>query len=178
MTRAAPNETSRSPAERLPRLLAEHGSSLERLAASYARSHADREDLLQEFASALWRALPAFRGECSERTFVLRVAHNRALTFLTKRGKPAEDVSELANDLVATSGSNPTMRYEKGEASSRLFAATRALPLGHRQVITLLLEGLSHGEIADVLGTSTNLVAVRANRARAAMRVLLEGDDR
>ena len=43
----------------------------------------------------------------------------------------------------------------------------------HRQVVTLLLEGLSHREIADVLGVTENNVAVRATRARAALRVLL-----
>jgi DNA-directed RNA polymerase specialized sigma24 family protein len=44
--------------------------------------------------------------------------------------------------------------YERKERGSRLLAATRALPLGHRQAVTLLLEGLSHREIADVLGTT------------------------
>jgi DNA-directed RNA polymerase specialized sigma24 family protein len=47
-----------------------------------------------------------------------------------------------------------------------------------KQVLTLLLEGLSHREVAEVVGISENNVAVRANRARAAVRVLLdrEGD--
>jgi RNA polymerase sigma-70 factor (ECF subfamily) len=54
----------------------------------------------------------------------------------------------------------------------------RALPLGHRQVVTLLLEGLSQREIAEVLGTTENAVNVRASRARTAMRALLEEDDR
>jgi RNA polymerase sigma-70 factor (ECF subfamily) len=31
---------------------------------------------------ALWNALPSFRGDCPERTFVFRVAHNRALTHV------------------------------------------------------------------------------------------------
>jgi len=162
--------------ERLSRLLLEHGRPLERIAASYARTLADREDLLQDFALALWTALPSFRAECSERTFVLRVAHNRALGFLAKRGPKTADVEDHLDDVVATSGKNPAIAYERGERGSRLFAAARALPLGHRQVVTLLLEGLSHREIAEVLGTTENNVAVRANRARAAMRALLEGD--
>jgi len=161
--------------ERLLRILEEHARPLERVAASYARSSADREDLLQDFAVALFKALPFFRGECSEKTFVLRVAHNRALTFLSKRGHKTEDVDDHQGDLVATTGSNPAMVYEKREATTRLLAVARALALGHRQVITLLLEGLSHREVADVLGLSENVVAVRASRARAAMRVLLEG---
>jgi RNA polymerase sigma factor (sigma-70 family) len=57
-------------------LLATHGPSLARLAGSYARDPTEREDLFQEIAIAVWRALPRFRGECSERTFLFRIAHN------------------------------------------------------------------------------------------------------
>lgn len=155
-------------------ILKTYARPLERVAASYARSSADREDLLQDFALALFRALPGFRGECSEKTFVLRVAHNRALAFLSKRGRPTVDVDDHANDVAATTGKNPAVVYERGERGARLLAGVAALPIAHRQVVTLLLEGLSHREIAEVLGTTENNVAVRASRARAALRALLE----
>ncbi len=172
------NAAVEEPDLRLRRLLAEHARPLERIAASYARSASDREDLLQDFAVALWTALPGFRGECSEKTFVLRIAHNRALTFLAKRGPVSEAVEDHEDSVVASSGKNPAIAYERRERGSRLFAAARALPVGHRQVVTLLLEGLSHREIGEVLGTTENNVAVRANRARAALRVLLEEEER
>jgi RNA polymerase sigma-70 factor (ECF subfamily) len=156
----------------IARVLNDYARPLERTAASYARSDADRDDLLQDFAVALWKALPNFRGECSEKTFVLRIAHNRALAFITKRGKPMTDVDDV--DVLASSGKNPAIAYERKERGNRLLAAARALPIGHRQVVTLLLEGLSHREIAEVLGTTENNVAVRANRARAALRALME----
>lgn len=166
------------PEARLLRLLSEHARPLERVAASYARSVTDREDLLQDVAVGLWRALPSFRAECSEKTFVLRVAHNRALDFLSRRGRGAlavhEDIEDHEERAVATSGKNPAIAYERKERENRLLAAVRALPLPHRQVATLLLEGLSHREIAEVLGTSENNVAVRASRARAALRALVQ----
>jgi len=182
VTPSSPIETMSAAVEhpdlRLRRLLAEHARPLERIAASYARSLADREDLLQDFAVALWTALPGFRGDCSEKTFVLRVAHNRALTFLAKRGPVNEAVEDHEDSVIASSGKNPAIAYERSERGHRLFAAARALPLVNRQVVTLLLEGLSHREIAEVLGTSENNVAVRASRARAALRVLLEEEER
>ncbi len=162
------------PEARLARVLDAHARSLERIASSYSRTLADRDDLLQDFAVAIWTALPAFRGDCSEKTFVLRVAHNRALAFLSKRGAKTLDLSEHEDDVVATTGKNPAIAYERKERGNRLLQAARALPVGHRQVVTLLLEGLSHREIAEVLGTTENNVAVRANRARAAMRALIE----
>lgn len=155
-------------------ILREHARPVERLIASYARSEADRADLRQDIALALWTALPSFRGDCSERTFVLRIAHNRAMTHLAKRGAPMDMVDDHEDDVAATTGKNPALVYERREMGSRILAAVRAMPIPLRQVTTLLLEGLSHREIAAVLGITENNVGVRANRARAAIRVLLE----
>ena len=166
--------TSRPDDERATRILRENARALERLVASYARSDADRADLRQDVALALWSALPAFRGDCSERTFLLRVAHNRALSFVARRGRPTDDVDDHADRVVATTGKNPAIAYERKQRESRLLAGVRALPVPPRQVIPLMLEGLSHREIAAVLGTTENNIGVRANRARAAVRVLLE----
>jgi RNA polymerase sigma-70 factor (ECF subfamily) len=163
-----------NPSERAIRVLRENARQLERLLGSYARSEADRADLRQEVALALWSALPAFRGDCSERTFLLRVAHNRALAFIAKRGLSTEQIDDHADRVLATTGKNPAIAYDRKERESRLLAAVRGLPVPHRQVIMLLLEGLSHHEIASVLGTTENNVGVRASRARAALRVLME----
>src|SRR5260370_36043942 len=71
------------------RLVAANGLALTRLAASYTNTPSDRDDLLQEIAMALWQALPGFRGECSERTFLFRIAHNRAIAHLARsRSRP------------------------------------------------------------------------------------------
>jgi RNA polymerase sigma factor (sigma-70 family) len=53
--------------------------ALRRLVSAYARNSADREDLLQDIASGIWKSLPRFRGESSERTWVYRIAHNIAI---------------------------------------------------------------------------------------------------
>ena len=176
----APPETRRAEdvSTRTLRILSTYGGAIERLAASYARSAADRSDLLQDIALSLWLALPTFREACSERTFVLRIAHNRALTFLSKRGARAEDIATHENDVVATTGKNPALVFERGERDSRLLASVRALPIGQRQVITLLLEGLPQREIAEIVGDTENAVNVRVSRARAALRVLLEGEEK
>ena len=88
----------------LARILSEHARALERVAASFTRTRADRDDLLQDFALALWKAFPSFRRECSERSFVLRVAHNRALDFLARRRPVAEPLDDHEGSVVATTG--------------------------------------------------------------------------
>lgn len=170
---AAEAENLRDLDGRATRILRENARPLERLVASYARSTADRADLLQDVALALWSALKSFRGDCSEKTFLLRIAHNRALTFVGKRGAATEDVDEHADRVVATSGKNPAVAYERKQRESRMLAAVRALPVMHRQVITLLLEGLSHRVLHAAQGAEASSAArdVRVQRGGCGARV-------
>jgi RNA polymerase sigma-70 factor (ECF subfamily) len=154
------------------RIVSAYGPALVRLTACYeSRPHA-REDLLQEILLAIWKTLPGFRGECSQKTFVLRVAHNRCLTHVWRRGKSAESPAELP-EVPDPRKSPETMAIDNLRRES-LLAAIRALPVNYRQAITLALEDLAPAEIAAVLGVTENNVAVRLNRARKALRSILE----
>jgi RNA polymerase sigma factor (sigma-70 family) len=171
---STPDWRSLSAAElerRLSALLAEHSAPLARLAASYVRDAGDRDDLLQDIAVAIWRALPRFRGECSERTFLFRIAHNRGIAYITRRRVPVVDAEgELE---VADARPNPEETLSTEQQGRRLLDAVQRLPVGHRQVVTLMLEGLSYGEIADVLGMTETNVGARLTRARTMLRRML-----
>jgi RNA polymerase sigma-70 factor (ECF subfamily) len=52
----------------------------------------------------------------------------------------------------------------------RLLDAIQRLPVNHRQVVTLMLEGLGYSEIAEVLGISETNVGARLTRARQMLR--------
>src|SRR5207245_2506543 len=67
------------------RIWLEYGASLGRLASSYEWEPQARQDLLQEIRLAIWVALPKFRNESSLRTFIFRIAHNRALTHIWQK---------------------------------------------------------------------------------------------
>ena len=159
-------------------LVAAHRPSVGRVAALYARGAADRADLEQEIWFGVWRALPGFRGECSERTFVFRVAHNRGISHSMARRRDHVDLDE-AGELV-DHAPGPEQRTAEAEARARLFAAVRRLPPNLREPVALKLEGLADREIAEVLGITENNTAVRLTRARAALRALMEegGDGR
>src|SRR5580700_2882341 len=70
------------------RILRVHGAAISRLAFGYETVASVREELVQDIALAIWQALADFRGECSERTFVYRIAHNRGLSHVWKRRPP------------------------------------------------------------------------------------------
>src|SRR5215212_5808351 len=66
-----------------------YGGILRKTARAFA-ADGEQEDLHQELLIAVWTALPAFRGESSESTFVYRVAHNYALTWVRTRRNRAK----------------------------------------------------------------------------------------
>jgi RNA polymerase sigma-70 factor (ECF subfamily) len=153
-------------------LFAQYGPALARLAGSYTNSTSDRDDLVQEIAMAVWQALPRFREECSERTFLYRIAHNRAITYLARnrsRGATSDEDLELPDR--SPSAEAELVREQQGV---RLARAVRRLPVPYRQVITLVLEELDYAEIAHILGISESNVGVRLNRGRQMLRKLLE----
>ncbi len=156
---------------RLAAILAREGPALRRVAASYARDAARREDLFQDICLALWTALPHFRGESSERTFVFRIAHNRGIAAAARRREVTEDLT--AAEEVADAGPNPEAAADHRQRRAQLQEAVAGLPLALRQVLTLALEGLSHREIGEVIGISEGNVAVRLTRARKQLQARL-----
>lgn len=60
------------------------------------------------------------------------------------------------------------------QQQKRLQAAVQQLSLGYRQVVTMVLEGMTYGEIADVLGISESNVGARLTRARQLLRSLCQ----
>jgi RNA polymerase sigma factor (sigma-70 family) len=153
--------------------LREHGPALWRVIASYAPRGPERDDLAQEVLLALWKALPRFRGESSPKTFLLRIAHNRCLSHAWQRARrpSGSDV-----EIVDLHDPRPPVddQIAAQQRLERFLAHLRTLPLGQRQVLALALEGLSHAEIAALVGITPGNVAVRLGRARDALRRSME----
>ena len=153
---------------RCVRLLQEHDRALRRLASSYERDPSKQQDLLQDIWLAVWQSLPGFRGDCSERTFVFRITHNRAVSHVDySQRRRAETLDSDAP--IAASTPDPEHSLSQQQRHERLRAAVQDLPIALRQVVVLTLEGLSNAEAADIIGITENNVAVRLTRARAAL---------
>jgi RNA polymerase sigma-70 factor (ECF subfamily) len=154
-------------------LLDAFAPAIGRLARSYERDAGRAEDLAQDIWLAIWQALPRFRGESSTRTFVYRVAHNRAVSHVIRwRRRRTDDIDAAAH--VADASRSPEDAASERQRHERLRDAVLLLPLSQRQVILLVLEGLTPGETADVLGLAENAVAIRLTRARKTLRRLLD----
>ena len=107
------------------------------------------------------------------RTFVFRIAHNRALTYVWKRKSLPTEVFEGIDEPDPSPG--PDEKIIGEIESDKLQNAIRSLPLPMMQVLTMALEDIPHKEIAVILGTTEGNVAVRLNRARGLLRQKLGG---
>lgn len=144
-----------------------------RIVSTYERRPALAEELVQETFTALWKALPSFRGESSLKTFTARIAHNVCVSHVRKESRgQMQDLDETLPD----DRDSPEQQADRSSQRRRLLAAVRDLPLGQRQVVTLHLEGFADAEIGEALGLSTGNVAVRLTRARATLKNQMGGN--
>lgn len=156
----------------LERILRDHSALARRLAASHEADPETVRDLTQDILVAVWRAWPAFRHQCSERTYVARIAHHRIVSHIARAVRqPA--LAELSEELPAP-GLTPEEAAIRLSDQQRLTALVRTLPLAYREVAVLMLEGFTPSEVADTLGITTNAVAIRGTRARELLRALME----
>jgi RNA polymerase sigma factor (sigma-70 family) len=153
------------------RIVQEQGAMIKRIASSYEAEPHLVEELVQEIYFAIWRALPSFRGNSQLRTFVARIATNRAVTHV-KRALKLPATLEVNEDIPAP-WEGPESRAIALDEQSKLTSAVRRLPLSYRQTAMLTLEGLTPKEIADVLGITTNAVSIRMARAKELLRKLI-----
>jgi RNA polymerase sigma factor (sigma-70 family) len=153
-------------------IVAEHGPLISRIAMSYEADPALREDLVQQIFLAVWQALPSYRADASLKTFIARIAQNRAISYVARqvRQGPVAEMSER----VESDDPSPEQSAIDANERQALLEATRRLPLPQREVIILVLEGFSYGEIADMLNIAPNALALRLSRAKSTLKKMLE----
>ena len=143
------------------------GPALERLAAAYERDAETRRDLLQDIHIALWRSLVRYDGRCSLRTWVYRVAHNTAISRVTRPRAAAptlvaidEDLESIADTIDREGG------VDRRRALDRLYALIHRLRPLDRQVMLLYLEEEDAVSIAEITGLSAANVATKVRRIK------------
>jgi RNA polymerase sigma-70 factor, ECF subfamily len=153
-------------------LLHQYQPLIRKVCAVYAHTREDREDLFQEIAAQLWRALPGFRGEAQHSTWMYRIALNTAISGLRKqRNQPAttskSDLPDLPDEPY-----DPTIEEQR----RRLYRAFEALSDVERAMLLLYLEDRSYDEMESILGVSQNTLRVRMKRVKEKLRTLTKHD--
>ncbi|MGC9973207.1 MAG: sigma-70 family RNA polymerase sigma factor [Bryobacteraceae bacterium] len=152
-------------------LFEENKARVLRLCYGYLNSEQEAEDLFQEVMKNVWNSLDGFRREAKISTWLFRIAVNTALMYRRKlRRGQALVTSGVVPDTAA-----PAPAPDDEERLRALRSAIAALPAPDRLIVTLLLEGLSYKEIADVTGITVNYVGVKISRIKEALEKLMRG---
>lgn len=158
-------DTERS--QRMTELMTRYGTDIKRFCLLQLRDAGQAEDAAQEVFIKAWRALSAFRGDSSEKTWLLRIAANTCRDHQRTGWFRFMDRSVTPEDM------------ERGAAfefpDDSISGAIAALPAQLRQAVTLrYFEEMSIREMTQVLAVSEATVKRRVRKANALLRSRLK----
>jgi RNA polymerase sigma-70 factor (ECF subfamily) len=141
----------------------------------------DTADLMQEVFLKVFHSIHSFKNESTFYTWVYRIALNTTMTFLKKRRRQdfslesLDETKEEPGVLEALADRMHTDReLLRGELQESLNEALSKLSPKHRAAVVLFeIEGMSHLEVAKILGCSEGTVRSRLHYAKEQLKHLL-----
>lgn len=148
----------------LRQLFDDHALAIYRVARSVVRDPGLAEDVTQETLIRAWQRADSYRGDAPLRHWLLRIAHNVAVSTLRASREEATDPRRLSGEEAVAPDRVVEDRMLVDEALARLDPLSRAV------VVLREVEQLSYAEIREVLQVSLPTVKTRLFRARAQLR--------
>jgi RNA polymerase sigma-70 factor, ECF subfamily len=148
-------------------LLDAHRRIVHKVASSYARDGADREDLVQEMIAQLWRAFPSWDPSRRFSTWMYRIALNTGISWLRSESRRARRLEPGEPSLLEVAAPEPE---EPDERMALLRELIARLPETDRALLLLYLDGHRHDAIAEIMGISESNVATRLHRLKQRLR--------
>ena len=171
-----PMEAVRDPDSRrrdfIERAVNEHQTALLRLCYIQLQDRALAEDAVQETFLKAYRAYDQYRGDCSEKTWLYRIAVNACRDM--RRGAWFRHVDRrISLESLSEPVEQPT------DDGIDLVLALMRLPRKFRETLMLYYyQDMSTVEIAETLGIAQSSVSNRLRRGRDQLREALERRDR
>ncbi len=142
----------------------------------------DASDATQEAFIRAFKSIKSYRRDASFSTWLYRIVVNVCLDIIRRKRRDPASASDLESDTDLPTGigspDRPPMPEQMAETRERqavVHAAIGKLSEEHRTVLVLFdIQGLTYDEISETLGIPVGTVKSRLNRARMALKTLLE----
>lgn len=147
--------------------------NLYRVAYSWTHNSALADDLVQEALVKALKNAAQLRDPELFNGWVFSILANCWRDYF-RQHREMEDIDELEDHRCATQ-TTPEDEHSKSQVVSRVRNAVAQLPIGQRQVLTLVdLEGFPYVEVANILAIPIGTVMSRLCRARQSLKILLQ----
>jgi len=146
---------------------------LYRIAYAWCHDAALADDLVQETLSKAWVRRAQLRDEAALKAWMVSIMNHCWLDHL--RGRRDFDDVEDWQDELESGADTPEVCCNREQVIACVRAAVERLPLGQRQVLTLVdLEEFGYAEVAGILDIPVGTVMSRLSRARASLKNFLD----
>ncbi len=132
--------------------------------------------MFQEILVNIWKSLENFRGDSAISTWIYRVAVNTSLTYNGRAYKNLKfSVNEDTQNLGALVSDDENLEQKKiqEEQLDTLQNELNLLSVIDKALVSLMLEGLTMKEIADVIGITEPNVKVKIHRIKKQLKTNL-----
>lgn len=157
--------------ERLDQMISRYEKDLLRLCCAYLKDLAMAEDAVQETFLKAYKGLNSFRGNSSEKTWLIRIAINVCNDMRRNSWFHLIDQRIDVERLQIP-------KWEQNDVSISLMMEIMRLPRKYMEAILLYYyEDLNVAEISQLLGVSGTVISRRLKKAREMLKDMLKGVD-
>lgn len=158
--------------ERLINMITTYEKDLIRMSFIYLRDMSLAQDATQETFIKAYKSMDAFRGESSEKTWLMRIAINVCKDMRKNVWYRFVDRRVSLEDVHVASPAYAQPSLENMALSTEIMR----LPRKYMEVILLhYFQNMRVKEIVEILEISSPAVSLRLNKARKKLQLALEG---
>lgn len=160
--------------EEIQRLMVTYGNDVLRTSYMFLKDHHKAEDAYQEVFIKVYKNLASFRGESSEKTWIIKITINVCKDIL----KSSWVKRVFLTDRMSDRGVNLKLedRMIKKDENRQLFENVISLLPAYKEVIVLFYyQGFDTAEISKILNIAEGTVRSRLHRARETLKIELKG---
>lgn len=177
MTRADPDRdliarTAAKDRAAMHALFARHNVRVFRFLMGRVRNEATAEELTNEVFLEVWRQASRYEGRAAVSTWLLAIAHNKAMSLMRKRSE--DELEDEVAEQVADAGDDPELSAQKRSKAQVMRDVIETLSEEHREVIDLVYYNeKSVREVSEIVGIPEATVKTRMHYARKKLGELM-----
>jgi RNA polymerase sigma-70 factor, ECF subfamily len=154
-------------------LFLRHQNRVFRFIQRIVRNEAVAEELTNEVFLDVWQHAKSYEGRSSVTTWILAMAHNRAVSALRKRREEAWNEDEAMD--IPDGADNSEVVVQKADKGRLLRQCLEALPADQREIMDLVYyHERSIAEVSTILGLPEGTVKTKMFNARKRLSELLK----